>query len=376
VRSPIHEENLAHSIYDRLLLAQLMQIPIEQIEHHPHRLNTDISSLESSLVNQGQLTPIRVRPHPVIQGKYEIIFGNRRFEAAKKLCWKTIEATVSTVSDGQAILMALSENIERDDFSDYEKGLLIDQFHRAENKSYAEIAKLLGKSLAYVYQHTAMLRLFPEEIASEEERIKVLSELNEKQARVLLKVQDPNERWATAKLVVSAKLCVREIEKLTSGTRRKKNGRQRNSKKSIEAEIKSIVNGLNTGDLRPHFEIMSENYSLFPSLPPYRKMNKDTAMQYMCGLVRSGKKFDMDDLEIKVLGKFAYASMQVPWDILYMGKRVRAMARATLVFVNDNGWKILHEHWSLANPLDVLEFIFSDKSVDTRSSLIKVTSRE
>jgi ParB/RepB/Spo0J family partition protein len=342
-----------------------MQIPIEQIEGNPHRISTELETLEESLLSEGQLSPIRLRPHPSMEGKFLVIFGNRRLEAARRLHWKTIEAIVCPASDSQSLFMALSENIQRDDFSDYEKGLLIEKIHSLENKSYAEIAKQIGKSLAYVYQHTAMLRLFPENVAPSSERMKVLSLLSEKQARVMLRIGEPRERWTTAKLAISANLCVRELERLIAGTKKRK--RKANSTQAIEQIIKSIVRGLNNGDLTPHFEVLSDHYMMFPSLPPYIKMDRETTIQYMCSMVRKSENFGLDDLDVKIIGKFAYASMQVPWQMSFMGKKIRVKARASLIFAKEDRWKILHEHWSLSNPMDVLEFILANKSLLVRS---------
>lgn len=307
---------------------------------------------------EGQLSPILVRQHP--SGKdYQVIFGNRRLEAAKKLGWKAINASVVNASDSETLLIALAENLERDDFSDYEKAMLMEELHVKEGKSYGEIAESLGKSLAYVYQHLAMLRLFPEQVASTQERTKVLKALNEKQARALMKIKDPVERWTTSKLAIGANLCVREIERLCSGTRSSRRQRE-NSKETIQDIIEKVLDGLNSGDLRPCYDSMSTNYTLFSSLPPYLKMDREHAKEYMVSLVRRGRRFTIDSLEIKMIGTCACAVLTVPYEISAAEKKIRAQCLVTLVFSKINGsWKIVHEHWSLANPLDVLDYLLA-----------------
>ncbi|MDA4131166.1 MAG: ParB/RepB/Spo0J family partition protein, partial [Thaumarchaeota archaeon] len=137
-------------------------VPVEQIEHLNFRLrleDEDIEDVFTTLQKHGQLSPIRIRNHPQKPGMYQVIFGNRRLAAAKKLGWETIRAEVVESSDSDLLLAAFCENVNRKDFSDLEKALLIEKIRNESGNTYTEIAAILGKSAAYVSQHVAMLHL-------------------------------------------------------------------------------------------------------------------------------------------------------------------------------------------------------------------------
>jgi ParB family transcriptional regulator, chromosome partitioning protein len=65
------------------------RIALDLIEDNLTRIdaNADVSDLLTSFSTQGQLSPIRVRPHPTKEKKYQVIFGSRRLVAARKLGW-------------------------------------------------------------------------------------------------------------------------------------------------------------------------------------------------------------------------------------------------------------------------------------------------
>ena len=192
-------------------------IPIALIDHRQFRIAPpQVEDVSLSFARHGQFSPICVRRHPTKSQRYQLIFGNRRLEAARKLGWKTIEANVIEANDDTMLFIAFSENSDQSDFTDYEKALLLENIHRQTGKSYQEIATMIGRSNAFVSQHVAMLNLFPLGVASEEERIKVLAALTENHARILSNIEDPRDRWNAAKLVVRSKMGVRELIKLYS----------------------------------------------------------------------------------------------------------------------------------------------------------------
>src|SRR5579863_231289 len=264
----------------------MKDIPLSQIECLHMRIDPelDLPSISESLSKIGQLSPVRLRPHPERPGMFQVIFGNRRVMAAKKLGWKTISADVSDLSDIDAVLIAYSENAERKDFSDYEKATLLEKLHQLTGKSYLEIARMIGKSPAYVSQHVAMLHLFPKSIDSDEERKRVLYRLGEKQARALTKVYDTRERWNLAKLAVEQDIAPNELEKICNRTRlrRQRDAGTLNPSASIQRIIQSMLDGFNSKDVRSFSEaICSTQFSLFSSFPPFVEMDHDTALDHI-----------------------------------------------------------------------------------------------
>ncbi|MEM3387738.1 MAG: ParB/RepB/Spo0J family partition protein [Nitrososphaerales archaeon] len=179
-----------------------------------------IEELARSFSEVGQLSPVLVRPHPRKKGSFQLIYGYRRYQAAKKLKWRSIKAEVKELGDEDAIKIALTENVQREDLSDYEKAKMMEYIHSKYGKTYEEIACILGKSRQWVTNHVAMLKTFPQTLfTAHSEAEDVLKKLPEHHARILAKVKDLEERFHLAKLTVEEGLCVKELEKLVGRPR-------------------------------------------------------------------------------------------------------------------------------------------------------------
>jgi ketosteroid isomerase-like protein len=196
-----------------------------------------------------------------------------------------------------------------------------------------------------------MLHLFPKSVAHEEERSKVLSALTEKHARALAKIEDPQDRWSTAKLAIKSGLGVRELEKMCNKTNRHNGGEPSTSQtKEIQSIVYRMVEGFNSKDLSPFFSAMStKHFSNFPLFPPFEKLEADMARDHFCNALGHIDELHerIQDLEVRVVGKFAYATMQVQSRLTVDGNHISSRSRATLIFEKENDeWKLVHSHWS------------------------------
>ena len=201
----------------------LVDLPLDKIEINPYnpRFNfSGLSDLVSSLQTNGQLSPIRVRECPKRAGKYQLVFGHRRFMAAKKLDWKMIRAEVVSVSEEKMALESLIENLARKDLSDYEKGLMFDRMKNEFGISFAEIGRLVGFSRQHVANYAAMLNLFsPERLASNPELRESLFKISEHHARVLLSVTEETSRMDLTLRTVKDGLTVRDVANIVGRLR-------------------------------------------------------------------------------------------------------------------------------------------------------------
>jgi ParB/RepB/Spo0J family partition protein len=327
-------------------------IPVQSIDSWQERLGPDplIDDMVNSLSLHGQLSPIRVRKHPTLLGRYEAIFGNRRLAAAKLLGWKTIAADIVSVSNQDALIMAFCENEDRKDLCDYERACFLERIHEATGKSYVEISQLIGKSPAYVSQHVAMLNLFPKTIAPDDEIRRVLCSLTESHARTLTKIENLSERWSTAKFAISANLSVRELQKFCSraSDETKTNGKE-SKDKTLRQIIVNIIEGFNVRDMGPYEESLSDKYfSTVVVLPQFRAMDAENAKTYVHKILSKVTHFreTIEDLDIKFFSELAIATLGLIAEASYSGRSVRLHFRATIVFQHDDTWKIIHEHWS------------------------------
>lgn len=346
----------------------LREIPISLIEESPTRINSElvIDDIAGSISKYGQFSPIWVRPHPAIEGTYQIIFGNRRLATARKLGWQTIAANVVSASDAEALAMAFSENCDRMDFSDFEKAILLENLHNVANKSYSEIAELIGRSPAFVSLHVSMLRLFSDSVASKAERSRILHSLSEKHCRALAKIEDPDERWNTAKLAVGANLGVRELDKICNRLKSRNSPTRHRSGADVE-EIRKIIleraRGLCSRSIEDYYASICQkhfsSFSMFPNLERISSrrsigLGRDElrdemqAKEYTLRVLKmlTAVKMRIENLRIRVSLNMAFATLTLAQEFVLYGEKIDIRTRETLVFEKDGDWKLVHEHTS------------------------------
>lgn len=124
--------------------------------------NKELEELTSSIMEKGLLFPIVVRP---IDGEedgflFEVVAGNRRFEACKKLKTKKIPCYVAEFDDKQAYEVSLVENLQRKTLDPLEEARAfkkyVDEFGYG---SISELARKIGKSHSYVSRRIGLLKL-------------------------------------------------------------------------------------------------------------------------------------------------------------------------------------------------------------------------
>lgn len=136
---------------------EFKQIPLNQIHVESNYRKTfkdkSIAELTQSIKENGVIEPIIVRAN----GKgYNIVAGERRFRASMKAGLATIPAIIRDVEDDDVLKLQIIENVQREGVQFMEEAYALRQLRNDGSYDAAEIAKLIGKSEAYVYY---MLRL-------------------------------------------------------------------------------------------------------------------------------------------------------------------------------------------------------------------------
>lgn len=173
--------------------------------------------LAESIKSQGVMQPILVRPLGDAPGsgatgaaRYEIIAGERRFRAAQLAGLDEVPVLVKAVPDESAAVMALIENIQREDLNPLEEaqGLkrLVDEF----GLTHEQAAQAVGRSRSAA---TNLLRLL--NLAAPVQQMLMAGDLDMGHARALLPLPAA-EQILTANEVVAKKLSVRDAEKLAT----------------------------------------------------------------------------------------------------------------------------------------------------------------
>jgi len=135
-------------------------IPINQINPSPHPVRSSwdedaMQELAQSIREQGVIVPIKVRP---IGSDYEIVYGHRRVEAARRAGLEEIPAIVEGVEDTDALIQALIENVQREDMSHLDIAKALAQIKEMTGKTNKQISDMFGwKSGSSVTGHLAML---------------------------------------------------------------------------------------------------------------------------------------------------------------------------------------------------------------------------
>jgi len=340
-------------------------VPLDKIEASPYAArvdqNVEVDKLAESMRRHGQLADVLVRVHPSCSDKFQLIYGHRRVAAAKLLGWEKIRARVVTASEEEMLIMALIENLERKDFTSYEKARIFYRLNREFKRSYDDIARIIGRSKAYVAQHIAMLELFTEEQMKDPEVMRILQSLTERQARILLRLKDPEERLAIAKMVVNENLCVKETEKLVGRPRAKetmaedvskeKIGERVSDVERIKKKILDLFEWIERKNLQPLIALrLEKEFTAFDDFPPYTLRDYRSSLIYNFDLIGSWKgefKMRCKDLKVKVFGETAIATFYIHYDVVQNGRPFKSTSRVTFVFLKrGDNWYIIHEHWS------------------------------
>ena len=167
--------------------------------------------LAESIKSQGVMQPILVRPlGPDAKGHYEIIAGERRFRAAKLAGLDTVPVLVKVVADEAAAVMALIENIQREDLNPLEEAQGLQRLTGEFGLTHEQAAQAVGRSRSAA---SNLLRLL--NLAAPVQQMLMAGDLDMGHARALLAL-DAAQQVMAAQEIVSKKLSVREAERLVA----------------------------------------------------------------------------------------------------------------------------------------------------------------
>lgn len=165
-----------------------------------------LAELADSIRQNGVLQPILVRRKGQ---KYEIVAGERRYQASKLAGLKEIPAVVREIDDDKVFQLALIENLQRSDLSPIEEAKGYKQLLTTRSLTQEELAKILSKSRSAI-ANTLRLMDLPVEVQHMMEQ----GLLTAGHARAILAVPSEEGRIKLAKKVVTESLTVRQTENL------------------------------------------------------------------------------------------------------------------------------------------------------------------
>jgi ParB family chromosome partitioning protein len=230
--------------------AELAQLPVEAIHPNPRqprrRFDTEATSgLAESIRSQGVVQPVLVRPRN--EGGWELIAGERRWRAAREAGVETIPAVVRQADDRDSLLLALVENVAREQLSPVEEArayaALVDEFAL----SLGDVAERVGRSKPSVSNRLRLLDL-PDDVLGMVER----GELTEGHARAVLAVPDQDGRRRLARQIVRQGLSVRAAERAArwAGAKQRPRAKATPVDPALAARARDAVRRLTGYDVR------------------------------------------------------------------------------------------------------------------------------
>lgn len=193
-----------------------------------------LEELADSIREHGLIQPLVVRKST---NGYEIVAGERRWRAARKIGIKEIPAIVRELSDEENMLLAIIENMQREDLDPIEEAEGISQMIETYGLSQEQVSKSLGKSRPYITNQLRLLKL-PEEIR------KMVSDgrLSSGHVRALITIDDEEKQIKLAVQAVEQGLSVRQVEALAKANKNVKKSKTAKKKKS--ADVKRVEEDL------------------------------------------------------------------------------------------------------------------------------------
>ncbi|MBR3970924.1 MAG: ParB/RepB/Spo0J family partition protein [Ruminococcus sp.] len=222
---------------------KVVEIEICRIIPNPNQPRRDfkeseIVALAESISQNGILQPLSVRK---IADKYEIIAGERRLRAAKMCELHHVPCIVYDMNDRDSAILAIVENIQRQDLSFFEEATAIEKLIEYYGLTQEEAASKLGKAQSTVANKLRILRL------TEAER-EIVSKFNltERHARALLRLGSAQERLFLLEKIVKNKLNVEKTELLIDNYIGKVKEKQSYKKRSpVFQNVSIFVNTIN-----------------------------------------------------------------------------------------------------------------------------------
>ena len=217
-----------------------------------------LKELAVSIREHGVIEPIIVRN---VNGKYEIIAGERRYKATALAGLTKIPAIVRNLDDKESSKVALLENLQRKNLNPIEEARTYQKILEIDQMTQEELAKTMGKSQAAVSNKIRLLSL-PEEIQT----ALLKEQISERHARALLNLDDSKKQREMLKKVINNKMSVRMLEEEIKGE-----PKQDKPQENVDINnIVSINSFVNNNPLTPTTVLpeIQDNYGKVTIAPP------------------------------------------------------------------------------------------------------------
>jgi len=202
------------------LVGNILEIELSAIEENPFQPRTNfneeaLNELAASIKELGVIQPITVRK--LSGNKFQLVSGERRFRASKKIGATTIPAYIRIANDQEMLEMALVENIQRSDLDPIEIALSYQQLIEEIKLTQEELSKRVGKNRTTVTNYLRLLKLDPIIQTGIRDGFLTMGH-----GRALINIENQNIQLDIYKRIIENNLSVRQTEELVRNSREDK----------------------------------------------------------------------------------------------------------------------------------------------------------
>ena len=192
------------------LIGNVLELPLDQITENPYQPRTvfseeALSELASSIKELGVIQPITVRK--IDTQKYELISGERRWRASKMAGFTTIPAFIRIANDEESLMMALVENIQRQDLDPIEVALSYNRMIEELNLTQEQMSERVGKKRSTITNYLRLLKLDPIIQTGIRDGFITMGH-----GRALINIEDKEQQLELYNRIVAQDLSVRDTE--------------------------------------------------------------------------------------------------------------------------------------------------------------------
>jgi ParB family chromosome partitioning protein len=212
------------------------------LQPRTHFFEAPLEELVESVRQHGIIQPLIVRP---VDGCLELIAGERRWRAAKKLGLATVPVIEREASDRDVLEIALIENLQREDLNPIEEAIGYVRLANEFGTKQEEIGQRVGKSRASIANAMRLL-----DLDNELQALVAQRKLSVGHAKAILSLKDNETRKLAADKILKKSLTVRAAERLAQqlGLGKEAAGSGKSARKQLDPQIAHI-----RSRLRDHF---------------------------------------------------------------------------------------------------------------------------
>ncbi|HBO16382.1 MAG: Stage 0 sporulation protein J [Candidatus Moranbacteria bacterium GW2011_GWE2_35_2-] len=213
------------------------EVEIDRIKANPYQPRTDfdqekLEELSKSIKNHGIIQPLVVSR----QGNgFELIAGERRFQAAKLAGFKKVPVVVRQIDDKQKLEMAIIENVQRHNLNPIEEARAYQRLADEFQMNQEDVAQRMGKNRSTVANKLRLLQL-----PIQAQKALISGQISEGHAKALLAVDSAEKQLMLLEMILKNNLTVRQSESKSKEVSVKTHSR----KITVDPEVKDLENRL------------------------------------------------------------------------------------------------------------------------------------